>query len=92
MANLLKKEQHRKGQRSMTWIDNKNYKYERDQMRVEIRSRQIETIQESITKMIRRYEQDFGNINASNKVRREVIKDLSKIKSLMNDIIIKERI
>ena len=76
----------------MTWIDNKNYKYERDQMRVEIRSRQIETIQESITKMIRRYEQDFGNINASNKVRREVIKDLSKIKSLMNDIIIKERI
>ena len=61
-------------------------------MKVEIRSRQIETIQESITKMIRRYEQDFGNINASNKVRREVIKDLSKIKSLMNDIIIKEQI
>ena len=61
-------------------------------MKVEIRSRQIEYIQEIITKMNRRYEQDFGNINASNKVRREVIKDLSKIKSLMNDIIIKERI
>ena len=58
-------------------------------MQVEIRSRQIETIQETITKMIRRYEQDFGNINASNVVRREAIRDLSVIRSLMNDIVIK---
>lgn len=62
-------------------------------MRVEIRSRQIETIQESITKMIKGYGQDILNnkrAKASNAVRKEVRKDLSRIKYLMDDIIIKE--
>jgi hypothetical protein len=61
-------------------------------MQVEIRSRQIETIQESITKMIRKYGKDIldnKRAKASNAVRKEVMKDLSSIRSLMNDIVIK---
>ena len=61
-------------------------------MQVEIRSRQIETIQESITKMIRKYGKDVldnKRAKASNAVRKEVMKDLSSIRSLMNDIVIK---
>jgi hypothetical protein len=61
-------------------------------MQVEIRSRQIETIQESITKMIRKYGKDVldnKRARASNAVRKEVMKDLSSIRSLMNDIVIK---
>ena len=61
-------------------------------MQVEIRSRQIETIQESITKMIKKYGKDVlenKRARASNAVRKEVMKDLSSIRSLMNDIVIK---
>ena len=61
-------------------------------MKVEIRSRQIPTIQESITKMIRKYGKDIlqnKRAKASNEVRKEVMSDLSTIRSLMNDIVIK---
>ena len=61
-------------------------------MQVEIRSRQIEFIQEGITKMIRKYGKDIlknKRSKVSNEVRKEVMSDLSTIRSLMNDIVIK---